>query len=293
MRRGNFTSVADLETKLRAFLTYFNQTLRIPSTGPTPANLRASPTGENSARRTDAGNLLQKSSLLNSACDGRSIATCGTSSVPASSFPARHNSSSCIRSRNKPCPHWSASCGCPSRPVSHRCVPVPAVRTATRDRPPLAATRLCNPGVQPLPKPNCTSSTCIPGVFSFVRPNHPFRGAQYNDVTHIIRPPSSRTRTCRSAPAQRHGHRAECAHRLLRTPGHSSPRPSGPRSVDRPLAKTPRESAVRALPNGPDLPPTAPSIPTKPSSIQPGTDQPFPPVIERTAYSVHPRDSLP
>lgn len=30
MRRGNFTSVADLETKLRAFLTYFNQTLAHP-----------------------------------------------------------------------------------------------------------------------------------------------------------------------------------------------------------------------------------------------------------------------
>jgi hypothetical protein len=27
MRRGNFTSVADLEEKLRAFLKYFNQTL--------------------------------------------------------------------------------------------------------------------------------------------------------------------------------------------------------------------------------------------------------------------------
>lgn len=30
MRRGNFTSVADLEAKLRAFLTYFNKTLAHP-----------------------------------------------------------------------------------------------------------------------------------------------------------------------------------------------------------------------------------------------------------------------
>ena len=63
MRRGNFTSVADLETKLRAFLTYFNQISgRIPSTGPTPANpWRSCHRRKFCPRRTDAGNLLQAS----------------------------------------------------------------------------------------------------------------------------------------------------------------------------------------------------------------------------------------
>ncbi len=61
MRRGNFTSVADLETKLRAFLTYFNQTLAHPFDWTYTGKPVALATGENSARRTDAGNASYKS----------------------------------------------------------------------------------------------------------------------------------------------------------------------------------------------------------------------------------------
>ncbi len=187
------------------------------------------------------------------------------------------------------------SCGCPSRPVSHRCVPVPAVRTATRDRARLPRDSALQSGCAAFTEAELHQFDVHPRRF-FVRstePPLPWGTVQRRDPHHQTAEQSDpHLPRLGPGPAAR-PHRAECAHRLLRTPGHSSPRPSGPRSVDRPLAKTPRESAVRALPNGPDLPPTAPSIPTKPSSIQPGTDQPFPPVIERTAYSVHPRDSLP
>ena len=75
------------------------------------------------------------------------------SSLPAGNVPARNCCNSRVRKCNRPSPH------CPAIRLTvlvsrvRRRVPVPAARTDTTDKGPLAcATLLCNPGVQPLPK---------------------------------------------------------------------------------------------------------------------------------------------
>ena len=51
LRGGNFTSVADLEAKLREFITYYNTTMATPSPGPTPENRCNRNAGLHSSRR--------------------------------------------------------------------------------------------------------------------------------------------------------------------------------------------------------------------------------------------------